>query len=129
MVVLIYTVKYQMQRKTVLLSLSLILWLLCAITDAINPLKLMMPGKVAEPHAKYEEACKQCHEAWQGVDSTRCLKCHDILAKAIQTGKGLHRGPVDTVEGQPFYEWQGIALAPGGPPNRGTCAACHPDHK
>ncbi len=96
--------------------------------------RLFTPGKLAFPHAKYEEDCKQCHDAWQGITSEKCLKCHDRLEQQIQTGMGLHEKLKSSQNGNPpnpplkrgaggIYRWKPIQN------RQGDCAVCHLDHQ
>ena len=40
------------------------------------PRKGVMPGKVAEPHAKVEESCFDCHAALGKAFRAKCVACH-----------------------------------------------------
>ncbi|HZC77967.1 MAG TPA: hypothetical protein VE258_09480, partial [Ktedonobacterales bacterium] len=44
---------------------------------AVNPETLLMPGKLTDAHAKYEESCSDCHDrADRGRQTGLCLTCH-----------------------------------------------------
>ena len=71
---------------------------------------LVMPGKVAEAHAKLENECKQCHTAFKKTDQSRlCLDCHKPVAEDVNAKRGFH-GLSPKVNGK-------------------ECKACHTDHK
>jgi hypothetical protein len=71
--------------------------------------KLVMPGPLAEAHARYEDDCGRCHEAFDKKQQRRlCLACHDTVAKDLERKEGFHGRTREaaTVE----------------------CRHCHPDH-
>ena len=71
---------------------------------------LIMPGKVIQGHAKYEDDCDQCHTVFRKDDqSGRCLDCHKEVNADVKAKKGFH-GRLKTG------------------PNAG-CKTCHTDHK
>jgi len=53
------------------------------------------PGPLSRAHAKLEGSsrCLDCHDAKEGVATSKCLVCHEPLAKRIAAGKGLHARP------------------------------------
>ncbi|MBK6598515.1 MAG: hypothetical protein IPG25_11780 [Proteobacteria bacterium] len=52
---------------------------------------LLMPGKVSQPHAKYEEDCSLCHDRTDRSRQTSlCLDCHKETASDIVKQVGLH---------------------------------------
>ncbi len=52
---------------------------------------LVMPGKVIQGHAKYEEECDRCHAKLKNTDQTTlCLDCHKKVAEDIEQKSGLH---------------------------------------
>jgi len=68
-----------------------ILFLLSNNVAAVNLETLLMPGKVTEKHAKYEEQCDKCHEAFSKKSQRRlCLDCHKKVATDITGKLGLH---------------------------------------
>ena len=70
---------------------------------------LMMPGKVIEGHAKYEEKCNSCHQPFsKEKQSTLCRDCHKEVDTDIKGAQGLH-GHVDDTETE--------------------CSHCHTDHQ
>jgi hypothetical protein len=71
---------------------------------------LLMPGKVANAHAKLEEVCSNCHDRTNRVrQSELCLACHKPIAADVRTHTGYH----------------------GRMPNagEGKCVGCHTDHQ
>ena len=53
--------------------------------------KLVMPGKVIEGHAKYENECAKCHEVLnQDSQNKLCRDCHEDIDKDISAGLGFH---------------------------------------
>ncbi len=76
---------------------------------AINPETLLMPGKLANAHQKYEEQCSQCHDRSDSSRQTRlCLDCHKEIAADINTKTHLHG------------KLPGISAS--------QCRACHSEH-
>lgn len=70
---------------------------------------LLMPGKVIEGHAKYEEDCKQCHSRLGTSNQKRlCLDCHEEIDADVKKKEGFH-GRTETVSTQ-------------------ECRSCHTDH-
>ncbi len=41
-------------------------------------------------HAEFEQECHLCHDAWNGVDSSLCVECHDSILFEQETRSGLH---------------------------------------
>lgn len=80
-------------------------------TDAQTMLeKLVMPGPLAEKHAKLETDCGKCHEAFsRKAQSGLCLDCHKEIAADRAGHKALHGS-------------QKAALTQ-------DCRQCHTDHK
>lgn len=97
-------------RKTCLLQLFLIVLLYPAISFSDSFEKLLMPGKVIQGHAKYENKCESCHDvADKEKQSTLCLDCHELVAKDVNAHKGFHGR----------YK----------PANTENCKTCHIEHK
>ncbi len=70
--------------------------------------QVLSPGKLSEAHANLEGVgeCTQCHQLRKaGVDSERCLGCHEPLAAQIEAGAGYHARLPDP-----------------------DCGACHKEH-
>jgi hypothetical protein len=95
--------------------LPLILLMVCvtgsAPASAQNSVeKLLMPGELSSPHAKYEADCANCHRALSKEAQTQlCLDCHKPIAGDIRSKKGFHgkRAEIATAE----------------------CRSCHTEHK
>ncbi len=79
--------------------LTSVLWLLAlcllflsstmAMADTIE--KLLMPGPLISGHAKYENACKNCHQPMGHVSQrTLCLDCHKKINQDIVSKQGFH---------------------------------------
>jgi hypothetical protein len=69
--------------------------LLCCVpmrtARAVNPETLLMPGKLSNAHAKYEEDCSNCHDRTDRSRQTPlCLACHKEVAADIGTRGGFH---------------------------------------
>jgi hypothetical protein len=58
-------------------------------------------------HAEFEDQCTRCHEAWRGVDASRCVTCHTNVTGQIMGASGLH----------------------GHLENPGMCVVCHTEHQ
>jgi len=77
---------------------------------AVSVKNLINPGEVIQGHAKYEEKCELCHEAFdKGSQRLLCLDCHKDLAKDIEQELGFHGR---SKEVKSVY-----------------CKYCHTDHK
>jgi hypothetical protein len=71
---------------------------------------LIMPGKVIEAHAEYEEDCGNCHERFErSKQRALCLDCHDDIAADIESKSGFHGKDRRA--------------------SRAACARCHTDHE
>jgi len=52
---------------------------------------VMMPGKVIQGHAKWEDDCKQCHKKFDKEGQNQlCKDCHKDINKDVAQKKGLH---------------------------------------
>ena len=72
--------------------------------------RLVMPGKLAAPHADLESDCKNCHTgAEAGSESKLCRDCHEEVAADLANGGGFH-GRSPAVAGT-------------------ECRTCHPEHR
>jgi hypothetical protein len=71
---------------------------------------LIMPGKVVEAHAEYEEECANCHQRFErSKQRALCLDCHEEIAGDIDTKSGFHGKDRRA--------------------SQATCANCHTDHE
>lgn len=53
--------------------------------------KLVSPGEVGTPHAKWEKTCSSCHEPFSKTSQRRlCLECHKDIASDITLVQGYH---------------------------------------
>lgn len=71
--------------------------------------RLVMPGPLAQSHARYENECERCHELFSKSAQTRlCRDCHEDIDADIKARRGMHGRitDIDTTE----------------------CRACHTDH-
>jgi hypothetical protein len=81
-----------------------------AVSRAASIETLLMPGKVSQAHAKYEEECSQCHDrADRDRQPTLCLACHKEVAADVSSGRGFH-GRMPARE-------------------QSQCKACHAEHQ
>lgn len=72
--------------------------------------KILMPGLLAESHAKYETECETCHTSFTKQDlSRKCLACHKDIANDRKNNMGFHGK----------YK---LAATTG-------CETCHTDHE
>ena len=72
--------------------------------------KLVMPGELAEGHAKLEKECGNCHVSFaKEAQSRRCLDCHKDVASDISRKIGAHGRRPDVAAHE--------------------CSHCHQDHK
>jgi hypothetical protein len=95
------------------LSLCLVVYLLTGLlapdfTLAASLETLVMPGKLIQGHAKYEQECSNCHQLFSKQSQSRlCLDCHEDVDADVRSEKGFHgRSGVGDQE----------------------CKACHADH-
>ena len=71
---------------------------------------VIMPGKVIEAHAEYEEDCANCHQRFErSKQPALCLDCHEEIAGDIDTKSGFHGKDRRA--------------------SRSACANCHTDHE
>jgi hypothetical protein len=90
------------------LGLVLLTLLLTFNASADTVESVMMPGKVIQGHAKWEDDCQKCHKPFdKAAQSQLCKDCHKETAKDVVQKKGLH-GRLK--EGR-------------------NCAECHTEHK
>ncbi len=70
---------------------GLLFGLLPSMASAVNPETLLMPGKLARAHAKYEEQCSLCHDRNdRDRQTTLCLDCHKDIAGDLHQQRGFH---------------------------------------
>jgi hypothetical protein len=84
---------------------------LCAgpVARAANVESLLMPGKVATAHAKYENECTNCHDRTNRSQQTAlCVACHKDIGADQKAGKGFHGRMSNAVTGK--------------------CVGCHTEH-
>ncbi len=52
---------------------------------------LVMPGKLTNAHAKFENQCAKCHSDFKKEDQRElCFSCHENIRTDINTIKGYH---------------------------------------
>ena len=68
-----------------------------AITTTLEPLyaagieSLVMPGKLVDGHAKYEDECSNCHRPFSKESQTQlCRDCHEDIDRDIRQQRGYH---------------------------------------
>lgn len=68
----------------------------------------LSPGPLSSDHAFLDNpgACRECHEKGRKLDESRCLACHERVARGLSAGQGFH-----------------AKLAKGK-----ACASCHAEH-
>ena len=88
--------------------LPLILLLFTSLGHAESLESAIMPGKVIQGHAKYEDECKNCHKRFDKAGQNKlCMDCHKEVGKDVEQKKGFHgRQPADK-----------------------ECRECHTEHK
>ena len=96
-------------------SLVYITVMIIAITSVDNSAlaagieTLVMPGKLIEGHAEYEEECGKCHQPFRKERQSRlCTDCHEEVGADISGKQGFHG--------------RGVA-------GKTDCKHCHTDHK
>ncbi|HYM36062.1 MAG TPA: hypothetical protein VET48_11735, partial [Steroidobacteraceae bacterium] len=81
-----------------------------ARSDAAGIETLLMPGKVSDAHAKYEETCNNCHDRTnRDRQSALCMDCHKEVGADVRSKKGFH-GRLTNID-------------------RAQCRACHAEHQ
>ncbi len=71
---------------------------------------LIMPGKVVEGHAEFEQDCEACHAAFErSKQKALCLDCHEDIAGDVDASAGFHGLSNDA--------------------RQSDCADCHTDHE
>ncbi len=106
-------------RRLAALSIILIVLIVMAITVSAMPataagldLKsmILMPGALAQAHAKEEQNCEACHSSFdKSAQNSKCLACHEPIADDQKHKTGFH----------------GLAAMA----STGDCKSCHTDHK
>jgi hypothetical protein len=81
---------------------------------AVNPMEklegLVMPGDVAQGHARFETKCDKCHEPFKKENQSKlCRECHEQIDNDIKKKKGFH-GKLHNIRER-------------------ECHTCHTDHK
>jgi hypothetical protein len=85
-------------------------WLPSERAAGVNPETLLMPGKLTNAHAQYEEDCSSCHDRTDRTRQTQlCLACHKAVAADVHGHSGYH-GRLRGIEGS-------------------QCRACHSEHQ
>lgn len=81
-----------------------------AVAADLGPLeKLISPGALSQPHARFEGQCSQCHKPFsKGAQDDMCMSCHDH--EAIRLDRQQRRG---------FH----------GRLAEKSCRVCHSEHK
>jgi len=75
--------------KRTLLALMLVLVSSLAAASSIET--LLMPGKVANAHAKIESECTNCHDRSNRTSQNAlCMSCHKDIAANFKERKGFH---------------------------------------
>lgn len=95
-------------------GLMLLLWALQAAPTLADGLDLkslvLMPGPLAQVHAKEEKTCEACHSSFdKSAQDSLCLSCHEDIAGDREKGEGFH----------------GRSVLAG----KARCKSCHSDHK
>lgn len=72
-----------------LIFLVLALFATTAGADSLE--SAIMPGKVIQGHAKYEEECKNCHKRFdKSAQNQLCMDCHKEVGKDVTLKQGFH---------------------------------------
>lgn len=70
---------------------ALMLLLFAASLHAESLETAIMPGKVIQGHAKYEDDCKNCHKRFdKAAQDKLCMDCHKDVGKDVDQHKGFH---------------------------------------
>jgi len=80
------------------------------------PETTVSPGDLVEGHASIAASCFQCHTAFRGTPSEKCLACHALAAIGLASTTGA---PLARAERMPRFHQ--ALLDP-------ACDACHSDH-
>ena len=87
-------------------------WVLLATSAGAQSVveRLVSPGALSSPHAKFEQTCNSCHLAFDRSSQNKlCLDCHKPVAADISGRKGFHGRDAKASSGE--------------------CRTCHTDHK
>jgi hypothetical protein len=99
-----------MKLGTFVLGLLMALTLTHSTTARAQIETLIMPGKVTDAHAEYEEECGNCHLRFErSKQRALCLDCHDEVNADVEQGLGFHGKDRRA--------------------RRATCANCHTEHE
>jgi len=82
-------------------------WLAGGAVQAQGLESVLAPGKLSQPHAKYEEDCEKCHVKFdRNAQDRLCADCHKDVGEDLRSKTGLH-----------------------GRMKSQACKSCHTDHK
>jgi hypothetical protein len=96
-----------LNSRSLLLVLPALLAVAVSAARAQSVETALIPGKVIQGHAKYEDECEKCHVKFDKAGQKRvCLDCHKEQAKDVNEHKNFHGRLKDN-----------------------DCRQCHPDHK
>jgi hypothetical protein len=99
-------------KQIAIFIFTAILLVFCApVVNAANVIeKLMMPGELSQPHAKFEENCENCHKVLvKEAQSGLCIDCHKETKQDAALKRGFHgKDPIV---------------------NKSECFSCHVEHK
>ena len=81
------------------------------------PHLMVSAGPLLRGHDNLAKDCFQCHAPWRGVDSSRCIRCHQVDRIGVQTAAGAPL--IQRASRVPFHSQ---LVAP-------SCTECHSDHR
>jgi predicted CXXCH cytochrome family protein len=102
--------------RTLKIILVLVLCVIAILTFAYAPL-MVAPGPLIAEHQSLNGDCFACHTAFRGVDSAKCVSCHQTSSIGRLTSKGLPIAKPST--SATFHKEL----------NRQDCVSCHSDHQ
>ena len=97
-----------MKKLIVISIIGVCIWLAYQYPHA-----MLNPGELSQGHQKLDEKCLECHKAFWGIDSKKCITCH----KLSEIGKDT-TGKDTTKRRIAFY--QNLADQ--------SCTVCHSEH-
>ncbi len=102
--------------RTLKIILVLVLCVIAILTFAYAPL-MVAPGPLIAEHQSLNGDCFACHTAFRGVDSAKCVTCHQTSSIGRLTSKGLPIAKPST--SATFHKEL----------SRQDCVSCHSDHQ
>jgi hypothetical protein len=54
---------------------------------------MLSPGEVIEGHQNIKNKCSECHQAFSGIDSQKCISCHKLDSIGMNSPGNMDSNP------------------------------------